>query len=248
MKTFLFPFLFLFLMMDCSDEQLMFTQQNFKKQLVINNNKDTTFVTVKIPIFENNTIASDSINNKVFKIAKEIIYFQDQPFSSNDYNVLLTAFINSYRQFVKDFPDYHQPWEITLNGTVTYQSASLICIEMNYYAFTGGAHGNAGLRAVLCDAKTGKMILNDALFNNIKAFKAYAEKQFRLKYKIPENQSINATGLQFEEEKFQLPLNIFYTDKGLLLYYNQYEIASYADGPKELVLPYEEIDGFLKIK
>ena len=74
---------------------------------------------------------------------------------------------------------------------------------------------------------------------------AFAEKKFRAKYKIPANKSINATGLMFENEKFNLPENIFYTDDGLLLYYNSYEAASYADGPKELLLPYKEVNDYL---
>ena len=77
---------------------------------------------------------------------------------------------------------------------------------------------------------------------------AFAEKKFRAKYKIPAKKSINATGLMFEDEKFDLPQNIFYTDKGLLLYYNSYEAASYADGPKELLLPYVEVEEFLRLK
>ncbi|MFV8388928.1 RsiV family protein [Flavobacterium sp. LB1P71] len=65
---------------------------------------------------------------------------------------------------------------------------------------------------------------------------------------MPENKSINATGLMFEDEKFYLPQNIFYTDKGLLLYYNSYEAASYADGPKELLLSYKEVNEYLAVK
>jgi hypothetical protein len=233
---------------DCSNEDLIYTQQNFQKRLLINKATDSTFVSVNIPVFENDNIIADSINKKVFKIAKEIVYFDDQPISSLDYNLLLTTFINSYQQFIKDFPDYHFPWEITLNGKVTYQSESIVCIEIKYYTFTGGAHGNGGFRAILCDTKTGKMIPNNALFINSKKFKSYAEKKFRLKYNIPLQKSINSTGLQFEDEKFQLPQNIFYTDKGLLLYYNQYEIASYADGPKELFLPIDEVSDYLKFK
>ena len=74
------------------------------------------------------------------------------------------------------------------------------------------------------------------------------KKKFRAKYKIPANKSINATGLMFEDEKFSLPQNIFYTNKGLLLYYNSYEAASYADGPEELLLPYVEVEDFLRLK
>jgi hypothetical protein len=52
----------------------------------------------------------------------------------------------------------------------------------------------------------------------------------------------------FEDDTFQLPQNLFYTDKGLLLFYNPYEVASYADGTKELLLPYNEVDDYLLIK
>ncbi|MEC5164554.1 hypothetical protein RCH18_000270 [Flavobacterium sp. PL11] len=52
----------------------------------------------------------------------------------------------------------------------------------------------------------------------------------------------------FENERFQLPQNIFFTDTGLLLYYNIYEIASYADGATEMLFPYTEVNEFLNLK
>ena len=121
-------------------------------------------------------------------------------------------------------------------------------IEIKHYTYTGGAHGYQGLRSLLFDPNTGKYIPNSQLFKDPNAFKAFAEKKFRAKYKIPETTSINATGLMFEDEKFYLPQNIFYTDKGLLLYYNSYEAASYADGPKEILLPYKEVNDYLLLK
>jgi hypothetical protein len=121
-------------------------------------------------------------------------------------------------------------------------------IEIKHYSYTGGAHGYQGLRSLIFDPETGKSIPNNNLFKDRNAFKAFAEKKFRAKYKIPENQPINATGFQFEDEKFELPQNIFYTDKGLLLYYNPYEAASYSDGPKELLLSYKDVNEYLAIK
>jgi hypothetical protein len=52
----------------------------------------------------------------------------------------------------------------------------------------------------------------------------------------------------FEEDKFALPQKFFTTDKGLLLYYNSYEAASYADGPKELLPGNATIESHLKLK
>jgi hypothetical protein len=49
----------------------------------------------------------------------------------------------------------------------------------------------------------------------------------------------------FEKDHFYLPENIGFTEKGIKLLYNQYEVASYADGPIELTLPYKDIRKFL---
>lgn len=248
MKKIIYLFSFIFLLIGCKDEKIGFTQQIFENKLALSNSNDSTIVAVNIPIALGKSVAADSINNKIFSMVKEIVYFDEKPFISNDYNELINSFIMSYNQFVKDFPDYHLPWESTVDGKVIYESEALICIEISYYSFTGGAHGNGGLQSVLIDTKTGKMIPNDKLFKNTNDFKAFAEKEFRKKYKIPENGSINQTGMQFEEEQFHLPQNIFYTNKGLLLYYNQYEVASYADGTKELLFPYEKINDYLLVK
>lgn len=250
MKKPLYTFLFLLLLIGCAEEKekLAFTEEKFQKQLLLPGGKDTTIIKVILPVATNKSIAADSINKKVFAVVKEIVYFGDKPFTSKDYNLLLESFIVSYKQFVHDFPDYNIPWEASLKGKVLFQTDSILNIQIDHYSFTGGAHGNGGLRSILINPNTGKTIANKDLFINENDFKAFAEKQFRIKYKIPANGSINATGFQFEDEKFHLPLNIFYTEKGLLLYYNQYEAAAYVEGPKELFLPYEMINAFLKIK
>jgi hypothetical protein len=205
-------------------------------------------IKVKIPFAKDVPIVADSINKKVFLALKEIIYLDKKPFRSTNYNELLASFIQSYEKTQKEFPNDTFGWEGEINGDVIYQSDSLLNIRIDHYTFTGGAHGYEGLQSLIFDPDTGKSISNDKLFKNKNAFKAFAEKKFRAKYNIPESGSINATGFQFEEDKFKLPRNIFYTDKGLLLHYNQYEAASYADGPKELFFPYTEVNEFLAIK
>ncbi len=50
----------------------------------------------------------------------------------------------------------------------------------------------------------------------------------------------------FEKEYFELPENILFTDSGLTLYYNTYDIAPYVDGPQELKISYEDIKELLK--
>jgi hypothetical protein len=244
----------LFLLASCQDEktqkkqQIEFKQQKFESEVTLASGKDSTTAKVNIPIAQGKSVIADSINKKVFSMVKEIVYFDEKPLEINDYKDLLASFTNSYKKFVTDFPDYHLPWEATVDGKVIYQSDALICLEINHYSFTGGAHGNGGQQSLVVDATTGKVIPNDKLFKDPNVFKAFAEKEFRRTYKVPENGSINQTGMQFEDEQFHLPENIFFTDKGLLLYYNQYEVASYVDGTKQLLFPYDKINEYLNAK
>ena len=247
MKHYILFAALLFLMARCENE-LAFEDQSFAKKTTLPCKGSCPHITLKIPIAKDVPIVADSINKKVFSVLKEIIYFGEKPYASTDYNGLLTSFIGSYEKLQKDFPKDTFGWEGEIEGNVKYLSDSILNIEIKHYTYTGGAHGYQGLRSLNFDPATGKYISNKKLFKNGNLFKAFAEKKFRAKYTIPENKSINSTGFLFEDDKFQLPQNIFYTEKGLLLYYNPYEVASYADGPKELLLTYKEINNYLIAK
>lgn len=247
MKHILLYAIVIFSMAGCSKE-LVFENQTFEKKTSLPCKENCPHITVTIPIAKDVPIIADSINKKVFSVLKEIVYFGEKPYTSTDYNGLLNSFIGSYEQLRKEFPKDAFGWEAEIEGSIRYQSDSILNLQIKHYTYTGGAHGYEGFRSLLFDPETGKSISNNQLFKDQNAFKAFAEKKFRSKYKIPENQSINATGFLFESDKFHLPFNIFYTDKGLLLYYNPYEVASYADGSKELLLSYKEVNDYLLFK
>jgi hypothetical protein len=247
MKHILLYAILLFSMARCSKE-LNFENQSFEKKTSLPCNESCPHINVTIPIAKDVPIVADSINKKVFSVLKEIIYFGEKPYTSIDYDGLLNSFIGSYEQLRKEYPKDVFGWEAEIEGSIKYQSDSILNLQIKHYTYTGGAHGYQGLRSLLFDPETGKSISNNQLFKDPNAFKAFAEKKFRSKHNIPENKSINATGFLFEGDKFSLPLNIFYTEKGLLLHYNPYEASSYADGPKELLMSYKELNDYLLLK
>ena len=51
----------------------------------------------------------------------------------------------------------------------------------------------------------------------------------------------------FFGKDFQLPETLGYSDEGLIVLYNPYEIASYSQGIIEFTIPYSEISSFLNI-
>lgn len=239
--------LLLFVFASCSKE-LSFENEIVKKESTLPCKKDCPKISMEIPVAKNIPVVADSINKKILTVLKEIVYFGEKPSEAKDYNSLATSFIASYEEMHKKFPSETFGWEAKITGNIEFQSEEILNIKIDHYTFTGGAHGYQGFRSLLFHPKTGKNIANDELFKNEKKFKAFAEKEFRAKFKIPAAGNINSTGFMFESDTFQLPQNIFYTNQGLLLYYNSYEAASYADGPLEIVFPYEKISGYLNFK
>ena len=160
----------------------------------------------------------------------------------------IESFTNGYFELKKIYPDETIGWKATINGMVSYEDNNLITIELRSYLFTGGAHGYGSTNYLNFTKKRGRELDTWELFEDREGFQGYAETQFRLQQNIPVNKSINSTGFMFEKDHFYLPENIGFTEKGLKLLYNQYEVASYADGPIELTLPYKDIQKFLSGK
>ena len=232
-----------------ANKALAFTTAHFNKKTTLHCEDQCTYVDIDVPMAQNTPVVADSINKKIFNTVRGIVYFGEKPSDEKTYDGIVNSFISAYEELVRDFPDEGLvAWEAKIKGTIQYQSKNLLNIKINNYMFTWGAHGYEGDRSLLFDLKTGKSLTPAQLFTDVKSFTALAENKFREKYKISYNKSINSTGLMFEGEKFRLPQNIFFSDKGILLLYNAYEAASYADGTKELLIPYRVANDYLKIK
>lgn len=264
MKRYLYTLLALTLLASCQEEKkkmaveteeatekpAAFTSKKYEQKTTLPCTDLCTNVMIDVPFAENIAQpAKDSINNKIFNTVRGIVYFGEKPTNGKTYEEVMASFIKSYEDLRKDFPkEKMAPWEAKINGSIPYQTDNIINVKLENYTFTGGAHGYSGLRSLIFNAKTGTTVNYAEMFTDQKAVTAMAEKKFREKYKIPTGKNINSTGYFFENDTFKLPQNIFYTDEGLLLYYNPYEVASYAEQQKEITLTYEELGGMLKVK
>lgn len=227
---------------------LAFTSESYQKKTSLPCSEPCANVSINVPVAKNVPVVADSINNKIFNTVRQIIFFGEKPYAASDYDEIADSFIASYEELKEEFPGDMIGWEGKVEGSIEYETDSVLNIRIHHYTFTGGAHGYEGERSLLFDPQTGKSLTITSLFNDADAFKALAEKKFREKFKIPAGKSINATGLMFEEETFALPQNIFFKNDGLLLYYNAYEVSSYSEGEKELLIPYSELEGNLKVR
>jgi hypothetical protein len=191
---------------------------------------------------------SEKINNTINEyIISSLNYNIDDPISTPTIETAAKRFLEAYKRDKDEFPEI-SPYFAEINVTNTYKSESLICFEMRQYLYTGGAHGYGSTWYLNINRKSGEELSVNDILNNEDSFKNYAEKVFREKLLIPEGGSINATGFWFDDDTFYLPETIGFQDSNVILLYNPYDIASYADGPIEIVIPIADIESYLKAK
>lgn len=176
-----------------------------------------------IKIFNNTEVASEAQNVKA----------------------VVNEFIQDYQNFKKDFPESHAEYEVEISQSVLSQTKKLLVLETNFYLFTGGAHGYGATRYANYDITSGELLYKNDLFSDLDAFTEFAKKEFRKKYEIPEGENINSNGFFFEKDKFALPENIAVTKNRVILVYNRYEAASYAEGELKLSIPKNKISKWL---
>ncbi|SNY94761.1 DUF3298 and DUF4163 domain-containing protein [Flagellimonas pacifica] len=208
---------------------------------------DCPKINVNIPRALDETNLSDQINSTLEEEIIFLLSFDDgQETSSID--DAINSFTNSFKELKAKFPDETAGWEVKVESDVAYEDNDMLTLEFNAYSFTGGAHGYSSDSFLNFDKRKGSELENWELFEDLEGFLKFAETKFRIQEDIPQDENINATGFMFERDTFHLSENVGYTSKGVSLIYNQYEIASYADGPITLILPYAEVNKYLKRK
>lgn len=231
--------------MSSCENKLIFEDATFEKKLQTEKDGNTPKITINVPIAITKPIVLDSINDKVFESVKNLILMNENSDKIKNYYDLNAAFLDAYLKTKKEFPNDRVGWEAKVDGKTTYKSEKVLNIVLDYYYYTGGAHGLGGKKSLLFETSSGKSISIAKLFKNVAVFKKFAESEFRKKFKIPLNSDINSAEFMFEENQFQLPQNIIFSESGLLLFYNQYECASYAQGAQELFLSVEKLKPYL---
>jgi len=201
-------------------------------------------VIINIPKATEKDRISDAINTGLQEeIIAELTFDEEDEVA--DIEDAINSFISGYRDIQKKHPEEVAAWEARINAVVSYEDRQMITIKLDTYLFTGGAHGYGATRFLNFNKNKGSEIEDWELFIDKEDFVRFAENKFRKQEKIPKDESINSTGYMFERDSFYLPENIGFTREGIKLLYNQYEVASYAAGPIELVLPYKEVKKYL---
>ncbi|MDG1730820.1 MAG: DUF3298 and DUF4163 domain-containing protein [Algibacter sp.] len=200
--------------------------------------ENNSIVAINIPEAGGNNMVASQINSDIQKTIISALHIGNpDEITSSSVEESITLFNAESEKFKTDFPELANSWEAQIDGEVMYQSPELISIAITSYTNTGGAHGSLNISFLNFNSETGERIQNRQLFNNLEAFKIVAERFFK--------RAVKDKSLLLDNKLFELPKNIGYSEDGLILLYNTYEIAPYSTGIIEFSIPFKDIRSYL---
>ncbi len=162
----------------------------------------------------------------------------------SEFELYMLSNISAYRNSeLSDIPDYkyvmYSSWECFMNRYV-------VTLVQDHFIFTGGAHGMHNVTIDNYLVATGqKFEIADYIADTTKFMDAVV-KYFCKDRKIKTTAIKAQTGLFYELSDLPMPKLIGLDSKGLRVTYEQYEIAPYAAGVIEVVVPFKELGDLLE--
>lgn len=161
------------------------------------------------------------------------------------------SFAEAFTEFAEgegaDFvsgPDFNG-WYLEERTDVLSEAEGMAVVAWFVESYQGGAHPNHSAAHLLLDSLFGGPIfLSDFLLPEAEeVLSDYIDGELRALFEIGEDESLDSGGLFIERGA---PSSDFYPAwEGLVFHWNPYEIAAYAFGDIDILVPYEILDGLL---
>ena len=217
----------------CNKEvDITFTEFNIKLD-------ENAIIEINAPRAEGDESVSNAINSTIENLIVNTISFSEDSNSEASLSDAIKKFDSIYVAFKDNFEENSLAWESIIDSEVTYQSPEIICVAINSYLNTGGAHGNMNISFLNFNSQTGEILQNEDLFKSEKEFIEIAKTYFNIE--MQESSVDSNFDDYFFGDGFHLPTNIGFSDEGVILLYNVYEIASYSEGITEFTIPFEKV-------
>ncbi|MCY6355570.1 PdaC/SigV domain-containing protein [Clostridium sp. ZS2-4] len=149
------------------------------------------------------------------------------------------------------------PYDAAADFKVNYNDNNLLSISVDYYEYTGGAHGNYEKKTKNIDLKTGKELALKDLFKDGVEYKDVINKEIKIQIQDAAKQmkkEMEQEGVKYKDENAPYKdfngisdKQSFYIEDGnIIVYFGVYEIGSYVDGISEFRIPISQVKGNIK--
>ncbi|MCL6586867.1 MAG: DUF3298 and DUF4163 domain-containing protein [Anoxybacillus sp.] len=129
--------------------------------------------------------------------------------------------------------------------TVTYNKNGILSIPVTLYSYTGGAHGMTVKVPNTFDFNTGKQLQLSDIFKKGSNYKQVIIRevitQIKKESDVYFDNAIDVVKNMPDNQPYYLTTN------GIVVYYGLYEIAPYAAGIREFLIPFSTLQPYIKI-
>lgn len=151
-----------------------------------------------------------------------------------------TLLNNATEQYQKamenDFP-FHA-YEAVMTFHVTYLASGVLSLYFDKYEYTGGAHGSTERDSQTYNLLKYSLVRLNQLITCPIDYKTYILGEVRKQ--IEQDKSIYFENYaELTAETFN-PNSFYLTPEGVVIYYQQYDIAPYSSGIREFLIPYSD--------
>jgi hypothetical protein len=191
---------------------------------------------------------SQSVRDSIHREIELLVSMGDPAAENKSMPQIAQEFLDSYKKFIIEMPGGEMGWHYNADVVVNVLTDTLLSLEISDEYFTGGAHGGSGTHFINIHPGTGKKATLSSLlkpgFEN--SLTSAGESAFRNERELTDTATYRFNGFEFPEDRFQLGNNYGFTNEGIVFVFNSYEIAPYAAGPTEFLIPYAQIKDWLK--
>ena len=188
-------------------------------------------------------IISDSSEDSTCYFSVE--YPQIEGLEDKEKETMINDFL--YTSFTEETGDYDvsecdslNPFTLDESYSVKLNSKSFLSLQMHYYSYTGGAHGNYGSTSLNINIPSGDILpLSDVIKpDQFDKLKLLIEEKIMEMYSA---KTLTEAGLFDDSISVTGDQDYFITPSSLVIQYDPYEIASYAQGEIEVELKFDKI-------
>lgn len=211
------------------------------------NEENCSYMKIEYPVFTSGK-SYKRINEAIYAYLADSVYLVEEGMSNKTLEKLADNYFKDYETMKKDNPDWGLSYAFESAGRVPYNKGNVVTVEINTYAFTGGAHPNSYNVYFVFDIETGNRLRVQDIF--VKGFESGLNKLIEKKYRefrgISDKERLDGENGMLFENHIEFNDNFGLLKDGVIFYYNSYEIAAYAVGPTELNFTYKELGDLLK--
>ena len=130
---------------------------------------------------------------------------------------------------------------------IYYFNELFISFTQQEYDYAGGAHGMPYWIPYTFNLETGDQLgLQDIVANSEEELKEIVKAEFTEMYNVEPGMYWNdAIDIVYESTTFES--NFYLSEEGLVIYYGPYDLASYAAGFQEIVVPYDKLNLYIPL-